>query len=81
MDHVQSFIRQLTDILKIVDSTVAARQKFAEFKEEFPSLTIVPIQKWAGVGAVWLVFKFFFYFTKNLNFVQPRKISFLFVFK
>ncbi|PAV88407.1 hypothetical protein WR25_05993 isoform C [Diploscapter pachys] len=52
VDHVQSFIRQLTDILKIVDSTVVARQKFAEFKEEFPSLTIVPIQKWAGVGAV-----------------------------
>ena len=52
IDHVQRFVRQLTDVLRIVDSTVAARAKFVELREEYPSLTFVPVKKWAGVGAV-----------------------------
>uniref|UniRef100_A0A1I7XCZ7 Pyridoxal-dependent decarboxylase domain-containing protein 1 n=1 Tax=Heterorhabditis bacteriophora TaxID=37862 RepID=A0A1I7XCZ7_HETBA len=52
VDHVQRFIRLLGDILNIADSTVMARKNFAKLKEDFPSLTLLPVQKWAGVGAV-----------------------------
>ncbi|CAB3399876.1 unnamed protein product [Caenorhabditis bovis] len=52
VDHVQRFIRQISDIIRIVDSTVAAKSMFADLKDEFPSLTLLPIQKWAGIGAV-----------------------------
>ncbi|KAK6765470.1 hypothetical protein RB195_025400 [Necator americanus] len=52
VDHVQQFIRLLGGVLKIVHSTVAARANFAKLKSEYPSLTLLPIQKWAGVGAV-----------------------------
>lgn len=52
VDHVQRFVRQLTDVLRIVDSTVMARARFTELREEYPSLTFVPVKKWAGVGAI-----------------------------
>ncbi|GMT35458.1 hypothetical protein PFISCL1PPCAC_26755, partial [Pristionchus fissidentatus] len=52
MDHVQKFIKQLSEVLSIVDSTVAARRSFCQMKTEFPSLAQLPINKWAGVGAV-----------------------------
>ncbi|KAK5983423.1 Pyridoxal-dependent decarboxylase domain-containing protein 1 [Trichostrongylus colubriformis] len=52
VDHVQQFIRLLGGVLKIVDSTVAARENFEKLKSEYPSLVVVPVHKWAGVGAV-----------------------------
>ncbi|CAD6185005.1 unnamed protein product [Caenorhabditis auriculariae] len=52
IDHVQRFIRQLSDVIRIVDSTVTARSRFSDLKEQFPSLTLLPIQRWAGIGAV-----------------------------
>ncbi|WKY16820.1 hypothetical protein Q1695_001436 [Nippostrongylus brasiliensis] len=52
VDHVQQFIRLLGGVLKIVDSTVAARENFVKLKSEYPSLVAVPVHKWAGVGAV-----------------------------
>ncbi|CAI5455701.1 unnamed protein product [Caenorhabditis angaria] len=52
IDHVQRFIRRLSDIIKIVESTVDARAKFGELKDEFPSLVLLPIRNWAGIGAV-----------------------------
>lgn len=45
----------LFQVLSIVDSTVAARRSFADMKIEFPALAQLPINKWAGVGAVWWV--------------------------
>ncbi|KAJ1355294.1 hypothetical protein KIN20_012633 [Parelaphostrongylus tenuis] len=52
VDHMQQFIKLLGSVLKIVDSTVVARSSFQKLKDEYPSLTIVPLRKWAGVGAV-----------------------------
>jgi len=66
MDHVQKLASQfaevsekififtngLLEVVTIVDSTVQARQQFTAVKAEFPSLAILPIHKWAGVGAV-----------------------------
>uniref|UniRef100_A0A0R3PWH4 Pyridoxal-dependent decarboxylase domain-containing protein 1 n=1 Tax=Angiostrongylus costaricensis TaxID=334426 RepID=A0A0R3PWH4_ANGCS len=52
VDHMQQFIRLLGSVLKIVDSTVVARSNFEKLKGDYPSLTIVPLRKWAGVGAV-----------------------------
>lgn len=40
-------------VMSIVDSTVSARRSFNAMKEEFPALAQLPINKWAGVGAVW----------------------------
>lgn len=53
VDHVQQFVRLLGGVLKIVDSTVAARASFEKLKSEYPSLALLPVHKWAGVGAVW----------------------------
>lgn len=53
IDHVQRFVRKLTDIMRIVESTVAAKLKFSELKDDFPSLVLLPIRNWAGIGAVW----------------------------
>ncbi|KHJ96199.1 hypothetical protein OESDEN_03838 [Oesophagostomum dentatum] len=52
VDHVQQFMRLLSGVLKIVDSTVAARASFETLKSEYPSLALLPVHKWAGVGAV-----------------------------
>ncbi|KAL6723414.1 hypothetical protein Aduo_018424 [Ancylostoma duodenale] len=52
VDHVQQFVRLLGGVLKIVDSTVAARASFEKLKSEYPSLALLPVHKWAGVGAV-----------------------------
>ncbi|UMM40659.1 hypothetical protein L5515_017200 [Caenorhabditis briggsae] len=52
IDHVQRFVRKLTDIMRIVESTVAAKLKFSELKDDFPSLVLLPIRNWAGIGAV-----------------------------
>uniref|UniRef100_A0A1I7U0R6 Pyridoxal-dependent decarboxylase domain-containing protein 1 n=1 Tax=Caenorhabditis tropicalis TaxID=1561998 RepID=A0A1I7U0R6_9PELO len=52
IDHVQRFVRKLTDIMRIVESTVAAKLKFSELKDGFPSLVLLPIRNWAGIGAV-----------------------------
>uniref|UniRef100_A0A9J2PE01 Pyridoxal-dependent decarboxylase domain-containing protein 1 n=1 Tax=Ascaris lumbricoides TaxID=6252 RepID=A0A9J2PE01_ASCLU len=52
VEHIQKFIGQLETTLNIVESTVAARKHFQELKSQYPSLRILPVQKWAGVGAV-----------------------------
>ncbi|VDN03815.1 unnamed protein product [Thelazia callipaeda] len=51
-DHIQKFIKQLSEALTIIDSTVAAKKSFAAIVAKYPSLTLVPVRKWAGVGAV-----------------------------
>ncbi|CAQ16135.1 Pyridoxal-dependent decarboxylase domain-containing protein 1 [Caenorhabditis elegans] len=52
IDHVQRFVRKLTDIMRIVESTVVSKLKFSELKDDFPSLVLLPIRNWAGIGAV-----------------------------
>uniref|UniRef100_A0A8R1XUG2 Pyridoxal-dependent decarboxylase domain-containing protein 1 n=1 Tax=Onchocerca volvulus TaxID=6282 RepID=A0A8R1XUG2_ONCVO len=43
---------QLSDALKIIGSTVAAKKRFKKIISEYPSLGLTPVHKWAGVGAV-----------------------------
>uniref|UniRef100_A0A1I7ZU56 Pyridoxal-dependent decarboxylase domain-containing protein 1 n=1 Tax=Steinernema glaseri TaxID=37863 RepID=A0A1I7ZU56_9BILA len=50
--HVQQFINHLEQSMKIIDSTVAAKNEFAKNVAEFPELCSVNVNKWAGVGAV-----------------------------
>ncbi|VDK47892.1 unnamed protein product [Anisakis simplex] len=52
VEHIQKFVGQLETTLNIVGSTVSARKRFEHLKEQYPSLAIFPIKKWAGVGAV-----------------------------
>ncbi|OZC08055.1 hypothetical protein X798_04947 [Onchocerca flexuosa] len=52
VDHVHKFIKQLSDALKIIESTVAAKKRFEKIISEYPSLGLTPVRKWAGVGAV-----------------------------
>ncbi|KJH45524.1 hypothetical protein DICVIV_08441 [Dictyocaulus viviparus] len=52
VDHMQQFIKLLGSVLKIVDSTVSAKASFEKLKDGYPSLIMVHLRKWAGVGAV-----------------------------
>ncbi len=54
-DHVTAFVKQLGETLTIVDATVAARQRLSSLLQSHTQLCRVPVQKWAGVGAVWSV--------------------------
>lgn len=54
MDQVQKFVKQLSEVLSIVDSTVQARSQFVDMMKSHQCLALLPISKWAGVGAVWL---------------------------
>uniref|UniRef100_A0A914X5C4 Pyridoxal-dependent decarboxylase domain-containing protein 1 n=1 Tax=Plectus sambesii TaxID=2011161 RepID=A0A914X5C4_9BILA len=51
-EDVQKFIKQLGETLSIVDATVRARRRLPDILAGHPTLCRLPIQKWAGVGAV-----------------------------
>ncbi|KAL3982624.1 hypothetical protein ACH3XW_47880 [Acanthocheilonema viteae] len=52
VDHVHKFIKQLSDALAIIESTFTAKKRFSETVLKYPSLGLIPVRKWAGVGAV-----------------------------
>ncbi|MFH4981098.1 hypothetical protein AB6A40_007807 [Gnathostoma spinigerum] len=48
--HVQDFLKQLTDAIAVLDSTVSAHDGFHELQSQYPSLFLLPVERWAGVG-------------------------------
>lgn len=64
---MHKFIKQLSDALAIIESTVTAKKHFKEIVSKYPSLGLAPVHKWAGVGAVWY---FFFFFFLNVNYIS-----------
>ena len=48
-------MKELSNTIKIIESTAAARKRFVDIVTEQPSLMVMHIKKWAGVGAVWFV--------------------------
>ncbi|VDN20561.1 unnamed protein product [Gongylonema pulchrum] len=45
-------MKQLADALIITESTVAAKKLFKNIINNYPSLALAPVRKWAGVGAL-----------------------------
>lgn len=52
LEHVVKFAKQLESVMSIVEATVTARRQSNEILLKFPSLRLVEVHKWAGVGAV-----------------------------
>uniref|UniRef100_A0A0N5AKQ0 Pyridoxal-dependent decarboxylase domain-containing protein 1 n=1 Tax=Syphacia muris TaxID=451379 RepID=A0A0N5AKQ0_9BILA len=50
--HIQDFIKRLSSTIRIIESTAAARKEFASIAAQYPSLLVMYVKKWAGVGAV-----------------------------